>query len=102
MVRLPFAALIFLSLPALAWSNPLATAAEPTDRPRSFHLPQPSLLYRFVADVPFGRTEVAPNALVGFGMFGLTSDKNHLRPVTGREIDARKQRRAAVGLSLKF
>jgi len=101
MVLLGSVALVVLLLPAIAWSNPPATAAEDTDRPRSFQLP-PSSNYRLVADSSIGHPEVVPNAYFGFGMFGLKSEKTHLQPATGREIDTRKQRRAAVGFSLKF
>ena len=100
MVRLGSVALILLSLPAAAWSGPPA-GAEP-GQSRSFHLPRPPADFRFVADERFGRTEIAPNAHIGFGMFGLKPEKSHLRPVTGREINIPKQRRAAVGFSLKF
>jgi hypothetical protein len=55
-----------------------------------------------MADATVVRAGVAPNAHLGFGMFGLKSEKALLQPATGREIDMRKQRRAAVGISLKF
>jgi hypothetical protein len=95
MVRLGSAALLFLSLPAAAWSNP-------PDRSRSYQLSPASSHLRFVADATVVRAEIAPNAHLGFGMFGLKSEKALLQPATGREIDMRKQRRAAVGISLKF
>ena len=97
MVRLTCVALLALSLPAVAWSGPPATAA---GKGRSFLLPQPH--HRFESDPVIGRAEIAPNATFGFGMFGLKYERSHLQPVTGREIDTRKQRRAAVGFSLKF
>ena len=99
MGRLTSIALLILWLPATAWSKPLA--ADPAQR-RSFDLPQPSAHHLFAPDGPIGRAEVAPNAHVGFGMFGMKSDRTYLQPVTGREIDAPKQRRAAVGFSLRF
>ena len=95
MVRLGSVALLALSLPAAAWGGP-------PDRPRSYQLPSTSPHLRQVVEAPMGRTEIAPNAHFGFGMFGLKSEKTYLQPVTGREIDTRKQRRAAVGFSLKF
>lgn len=97
MVRLGSVALIALSLPAAALCNP-PTNNQPV---RNFHLQQPSA-DRFAPDGRFGRTEIAPNTHFGFGVFGLKSEKSHLQPVTVREIDAPKQRRAAVGFSLKF
>jgi hypothetical protein len=99
MVRPGSVALIVLSLPAAAWSNP--PTADP-ERTRSFHLPRPVAEHRLAPDAPIGRLEIAPNAHFGFGMFGLKPEKTHLQPVTGREINAPKQRRAGVGFSLKF
>ena len=100
MVRLGSVALIILSLPVAAWSNP--PAAGGSERPRSFHLPPTSDHHRFAPDGSVGRTQIAPNTHFGLGMFGLKTEKNYLQPVTGREIDTRKQRRAGVGFSLKF
>ena len=100
MARLGSVALILLSVPAAAWSG-YAAGAEP-DQSRSFHLPRPSADFRFSEHERFGRTKIGPDAHVGFGMFGLKPEKSHLRPVTGRELDAPKQRRAAVGFSLRF
>lgn len=99
MVRPGSVALIALSLPAAAWSNPPTADPAPI---RSFHLPGPIFDHRLVPDAPIGRTEIAPNIQFGFGMFGLKPEKTHLQPVTGREINAPKQRRVAVGFSLKF
>src|SRR5687768_2802780 len=98
MVRLVALALLIMSLPVAAWSKPPDADAGR----RAFHLPQSSDHYRFAPDRPPGRAEIAPNADFGFGIFGLKSEKSYLQPVTGREIDIPKQRRAAVGLSLKF
>lgn len=101
MVRLGSVALIVLSLPAAAWSNPPATA-ESSGRTQSFHLPPTSDHHRFAPDGSVGRALIAPNTHFGVGIFGLKSEKSYLQPVTGREIDTRKQRRAGVGFSLKF
>jgi len=95
MVRLGSVALLALSLPAAAWSNPPV-------HPRSYLLPPAALDLRFVADAPVPRAQIAPNAQFGFGMFGLKAEKALLPAVTGRELGMRKQRRAAVGFSLKF
>lgn len=100
MVRLGSVAMILFSLPAAVWSAPRATAQNP-DRTRSFHMPQPDH-HANGPDAAIGRTQIAPNTHFGFGIFGLNSERSHLRPATGREIDARKQRRAAVGFSLQF
>ena len=100
MVRFSAVALILLSLPATAWSAP-PNSAQGGNQSIAFHLPPSGDDHRFRPNQP-GRAEIAPNAHFGFGMFGLKSEKTHLKPVTGREIDSRKQRRAAVGFSLKF
>lgn len=100
MVRLASAALILLSLPATAWSNP--PEAKAAGHKPSFQMPRPSSDYGLASETRIGRAEIAPNAHFGFGMFGLKSEKSPLRPVTVREINAPKQRRAAVGFSLKF
>ena len=100
MVRLGPVALFAMSLPAAALGNPPAPDAK-SPPARTFHLPQPSYVSDG-ADERFGRAQIAPNAHFGVGMFGLKPEKSPLRPVTVREIDAPKQRRAAVGFSLKF
>jgi hypothetical protein len=100
MIRLSAVALIFLFPPAAAWSAP-PTSAEDATRKASFHLP-PSRDYRRFGPSQPGRTQIAPNAHFGVGVFGLKSERTYLQPVTGREIDRRKQRRAAVGLSVTF
>ena len=101
MVRLGSVALIALFLPAAAWGDPPASDPK-SGQVRSFGLPQLSSDFSDATDERFGRAQIAPNAHFGFGMFGLKSEKSPLRPVTVREIDAPKQRRAAVGFSLKF
>lgn len=101
MVRLGSVALLLLSLPAAAWSAPPSTADD-SQPMRTFELPRSGEHRRFTPSEPIGRTAIAPNANFGFGMFGLKSEKSDLQPVTGREIDAPKRRRAAVGFSMKF
>ncbi len=100
MVRLGPVALIAMSLPAPALGNPPAPVPSPPAR--SFYLPQPSSEFSDATEERFGRAKIAPNAHIGIGMFGLKPEKSALRPVTVREIDAPKQRRAAVGFSLRF
>ena len=100
MVRLGSVALMLIFLPVAAWSNP-PESANAADRARSFHMPRPSQEFTFGTD-HFGRAEIGPGAHFGFGIFGLKQERSHLRPVTVREIDAPKQRRPAVGFSLKF
>ena len=100
MLRLGSVALIAMSLPAAALGNPPAPDRSPP--PHSFYLPQPSPEFSDSSGERFGRAQIAPNAQVGIGMFGLKPEKSPLRPATVREIDAPKQRRAAVGFSLRF
>jgi hypothetical protein len=100
MIRLGVIALLATSFPAAAWSNPPAANEGP--EAKSFHIPRFTAHHRFAPARPVGRAEIAPNAHFGFGIFGLKSERSYLQPVTGREIDTRKQRRAAVGFSLKF
>ena len=98
MVRLVTLAALCLSLPAMASGNPPAGTS---DLARNFQVPRPDS-GRFDTEDRLGRTQIAPNTMFGFGVFGLKSDKSPLRPATGRELDLPKQRRAAVGISLKF
>lgn len=100
MVRLGSFALILLSLPAAAWSAP-PTEPRASKHTDSFQLPRSADDRRFAPKAP-GRAEIAPNTHFGFGIYGLKPEKSYLQPATGREIDAPKQRRAAVGFSLKF
>ena len=46
--------------------------------------------------------EVMPNGTIGFGLFGQKSPSHSLGPVTARDMALPKQRKAAVGFSLKF
>lgn len=47
-------------------------------------------------------TEVMPNTMVGFGMFGQKAEKTPHAASTARELALPKSRKAAVGLSFKF
>ena len=98
MVRLGAVALLALSSASFAQGSPPAIAPDPD---RSFQMPRPDG-DRFDTDGRIGRTQIAPNALFGFGMFGLNSEKSPLRAPTGRELDEPKQRRAALGFSMSF
>ena len=106
MIRLVGIALLGLSMASGAWSKaPVAPsdANSPEARQgpaRSFSL---SGTYSDFDDGHMSlQAEVAPNAQVGVGIYGLTSDKSHLRPATVGEIGKPRQRRAGVGLSLRF
>lgn len=98
MARLSSVALIALWIPAVAWADQRASNRELA---RNFDLPRLAA-GSFVSDGRIGRAQIAPNAHVGFGMFGLKPEKSLLPPVTVREIDAPKQRRTALGFSLRF
>ena len=47
-------------------------------------------------------TELFPNAMLGFGMFGQKAEKSPHASSTARELAIPKSRRAAVGFSFKF
>lgn len=72
---------------------------------RSFKLPQ--FGSRFSHDDRsgsriFAGRELMPNGVIGVGMFGQKAEKGPLSPVTARDLSIRKQRKAALGFSLKF
>ena len=46
--------------------------------------------------------EISRKGRFGFGLFGIKREKAHDRPVTVRDVEAPRQRRAGVGFSLKF
>ena len=50
----------------------------------------------------FAGTALLPNTMFGLGLFGERVSGEPLAPVTGREIDLPKRRKAAVGFSLRF
>ena len=50
----------------------------------------------------FASTEIAPNATLGLGIFGLKPDRARQRPVTVHETNLPRTRRAGIGLRLGF
>jgi hypothetical protein len=87
---------------AMATDRPEASPAEPRSPSRNYGLPSG---YRFDsrdAHGLFAAVEVAPNTRIGLGMFGPKASPSYGAPVTRREIDMRRSRRAGVGFSLKF
>lgn len=50
----------------------------------------------------FAGTALLPNTVFGLGLFGERANREPLAPVTAREINLPKQRKAAVGFSLRF
>ena len=114
MARLARVAWIALLLPAIGWSQPARNAAtglheasRPTEpKLQSRHYGLPRGVDRFGSDDAdrslFAGVKVAPNGSIGLGMFGLKAQPSYGAPVTNREIDHRRSRRAGVGFSLKF
>ena len=92
-----------------------AHAAEPLNTPlhiaqkaqpsRSFKLPEFGSRFSrgdHSGSRIFAGRELMPNGVIGVGMFGQKTDKGPLSPATARDLSIRKQRKAAVGFSLKF
>lgn len=109
-MRFAVIALLGLSLPVSAWSSEPAAQATPvkpdiaaqSELNGSLSLSPSSSLSRWESDELNTHAEIAPNARLGFGIFGLKSERSRQAPVTVREIDIPKTRRAGVGLSIRF
>lgn len=106
MIRLIGIALLGLSMASGAWSKAPVPPSD-TNSPEASQGPARSFsLSGTYSDFDDGRmslqAEVAPNTQLGVGIYGLKSDKSHLRPATVGEIGTPRQRRAGVGLSLRF
>ena len=50
----------------------------------------------------FAGRQLMPNGVIGVGMFGPKAEKGPHSAATARDLSVRKQRKAAVGFSLKF
>lgn len=50
----------------------------------------------------FASTEIAPNATLGLGVFGLKPERARQPPVTVHETNLPRTRRAGIGLRLGF
>jgi hypothetical protein len=109
MPRLGFAPLFLILLSAPAWAQSinlgsgLQRAAQPDQSEvsrRDFAIGETG--WSASDDRMSLSTKIGPNLSAGLGMFGHKRDKGYQRPVTGRELDLPKSRRAGVGLSLKF
>ena len=92
-----------------------AHAAEPVSSPtqtdqraqssRSFKLPEPTPRFSgedHSSSRIFAGRELMPNGVIGVGMFGPKAEKGPHSAATARDLSVRKQRKAAVGFSLKF
>ena len=91
-----------------------AHAAEPSSNPwrtdvkvqssRNFDIPDESSkgAGRSWESRIFAGRELMPNGVLGVGMFGQKAEKGPLSAATARDYSLRKQRKAAVGFSLKF
>lgn len=111
MVRFVPVALIVAMAASPAWSQPGGPAA---NKGNASAVPGHSPKFDIVDDkstLPtvhrnesriFAGTELAPNAVVGIGMFGFKSEKSLHSPVTARDLDTTRRRKAAVGFSLRF
>ena len=107
-----------LVLVALAISIPAGTAwSQPAPAPDPWHVnvepqaaPEPDLSLAEPSQYYSGArgsriiagTEVLPNGMFGFGMFGETKEDSARPPVTVGEFSLPKQRKPAVGFSFKF
>lgn len=110
MARPGFVLLFLILLPVPGWAQSSANVGSGLQRAT-----QPDRSDSFRRDFTIGEigrvesddrisisTEIGPNLTAGVGLFGPKRDKNYQRPVTGRELDLPKSRRAGVGFSLKF
>lgn len=104
------ATILLLTLPIA----PGAHAAEPPSIPspaeqkhpsRSFLLPEagPGVAGRDKSGSRiFAGKELMPNGVIGIGIFGPKAEKGPHSAATARDLSIRKQRKAAVGFSLRF
>lgn len=94
---------------------PGALAAEPSSSPwradtkvqanRNFDLPDERSATRAAKGWEsrlFAGRQVMPNGTFGIGMFGPKAEKGPHSAATARDLSMPKQRKAAVGFSLKF
>jgi hypothetical protein len=110
MARLvPIASMIaILSAPAWSQSAPVAPISAPAahqqGRAQNYDIPDEqatSVGGGFGSRVLAG-TELAPDTLVGFGIFGLKAEKSPHAAATARDLSLTRSRKAAVGLSMRF
>lgn len=110
MARLvPIASMIAI-LSAPAWSQPTPVApisapeASQHGKAPNYDIPDDqvtSIGGGFGSQVLAG-TQLAPDTLVGFGIFGLKAEKSPHAAATARDLSITRSRKAAVGVSLKF
>jgi hypothetical protein len=107
MARLVPIALFLAVAPAGAWSQsaPIPGFSIPADASR----PSPDGQFRLRSDSQtessgpnFAGTELAPDTMLGLGIFGLKRDRSYQPPVTVRDVATSPTRRAGVGVRLKF
>lgn len=109
MARLGFAPLFLIFLPAPGWAQATPSFGSGLQRPQS-ERSEISRRNFTVGETQWDETDdrisistqIGPNLTGGLGMFGQKRDKGYQGPVTGRELDLPKSRRAGVGFSLKF
>jgi hypothetical protein len=110
MARLVSIALFLSFAPAAAWSQsaPSRDFSIPADAWRQ----SPNGQFRLRSDSQteasgsgsqmFAGTELAPNAVLGIGAFGMKRERSYQAPVTVRDVATTRTRRPAVGVRLKF
>lgn len=94
MVRLGSVALFLLIGSAPTW----AQSPPPTQQWRVGEVARPA----WSRSTSFGSAEIAPNAMLGFGIFGLKPDRVRQPAVTVHETNMPRTRRAGIGLRLGF
>ena len=110
MPRLGFVSLFLILLPVPAWAQSSANLGSGIQRATPPDRSNVSRRDFAIGEAQWGEsddrislsTNIGPNLSAGLGVFGHKRDKGYQRPVTGRELDLPKSRRAGVGLSLKF
>jgi len=108
MARLVPIALFLAFVPATAWAqsmqvrDPSILSEARTSRNDQFRLPAETQSDSIPSNSQFfAGTELAPNAILGFGAFGLKRERSVQAPVIVRDVRTRT-RRTGVGVRLKF
>ena len=115
MVRVASVALLVAIIETPTWSQSIDPASKPLS-PEAWRLteqgaPRSSFTLPQNLDNPppsgpdtrmFAGTEVSPNSIIGFGVFGLRGDKAVLPPATVYEVNTRQSRKPGLGFSFKF
>lgn len=98
----------FLSSPSLAQSanipdDPIVVVGQrPASRFAISDIPASPRLSPQAGSRIIAGTELSPNAMIGFGIFGEKPERAAHAPATSRDLRLPKSRKAAVGFSLRF